>query len=54
MGFIGSPAEDQMAAKIPLGRMGLPEDIAPVAVFLASDAARWITGEMILASGGRR
>lgn len=54
MGFIGSPAEDQMVAEIPLGRMGLPEDIAPVAVFLASDAARWITGEVIFASGGHR
>ncbi|RYZ03964.1 MAG: glucose 1-dehydrogenase [Myxococcales bacterium] len=36
----------------PLGRTGLPEDIAPAAVFLASDAAAWITGESIRVSGG--
>jgi 3-oxoacyl-[acyl-carrier protein] reductase len=41
-----------MVAQIPLGRMGLPEGIGPVAVFLASDDARWITGDVILASGG--
>jgi hypothetical protein len=43
-----------MVAQIPLGRMGLPEDIGPVAVFLASDDARWITGDVIFASGGHR
>jgi len=32
----------------------LPTDIAPVAVFLASDDSRWLTGETILASGGMR
>jgi 3-oxoacyl-[acyl-carrier protein] reductase len=35
-----------------LGRVGLPEDIAPAAVFLASDASGWITGESIRVSGG--
>jgi 3-oxoacyl-[acyl-carrier protein] reductase len=39
-------------ALTPLGRIGQPDDIAEVAVFLASDAARWVTGERILASGG--
>lgn len=38
----------------PLGRFGEPEDIAPLAVFLASDDAHWITGESIRASGGVR
>lgn len=38
----------------PLGRFGEPEDIAPVAVFLASDDARWVTGESLRASGGVR
>jgi len=38
--------------KIPLGRFGKPEDIIPVAVFLASDAASYMTGETIVASGG--
>ncbi|GGP79576.1 glucose 1-dehydrogenase [Saccharothrix coeruleofusca] len=54
MGFVGSPAHERMAAEIPLGRLGVPEDIAPVAVFLASSAARFITGEVIFASGGHR
>ena len=34
------------------GRMGLPEDITKVAVFLASDDSAWLTGDRILASGG--
>ena len=36
----------------PLGRIGRPEDIGPIATFLASDDARWITGQRILAGGG--
>jgi 3-oxoacyl-[acyl-carrier protein] reductase len=36
----------------PLGRYGEPADVAPVAVFLASDASRWVTGETLRASGG--
>jgi 3-oxoacyl-[acyl-carrier protein] reductase len=39
-------------ANTPLGRIGQPEDIAPVAVFLASEDSRWITGETIPISGG--
>jgi NAD(P)-dependent dehydrogenase (short-subunit alcohol dehydrogenase family) len=38
--------------KIPMGRFGMPEDIAPAAVFLASDAARYITGATIVVDGG--
>ncbi|HYM01892.1 MAG TPA: glucose 1-dehydrogenase [Stellaceae bacterium] len=38
--------------RIPLGRMGTPEDIAPVAVFLASDMARYITGVTLPVDGG--
>ncbi len=38
----------------PLGRIGFVDDIAPVAVFLASDDARWITGETLHVSGGNR
>ncbi len=51
-GVIGSDFEKQMIQQTPLGRMGQPEDIARVAVFLASDEARWITGELIAVSGG--
>ena len=41
-----------LAAKTPLGRLGRVSDIAPLAVFLASDESAWITGEVIRASGG--
>jgi 3-oxoacyl-[acyl-carrier protein] reductase len=44
-GITGSDAEKAMISKTPLGRIGQPEDIAKVAVFLASDDAGWITGE---------
>ena len=40
------------AAKTPLGRLGEPEDIAGVAAFLASDAAKFVTGQVIVADGG--
>jgi 3-oxoacyl-[acyl-carrier protein] reductase len=50
------PAEVLSAniARITLGRLGLPTDIAPVVSFLASDDAGWITGETIHVSGGQR
>jgi len=54
VGFIGSDFEKQIVADTPLGRFGQPDDIARVAVFLASDNARWLTGERITASGGLR
>jgi 3-oxoacyl-[acyl-carrier protein] reductase len=41
-----------LASKTPLGRLGLITDIAPLAVFLASDESAWITGEVIRAAGG--
>jgi 3-oxoacyl-[acyl-carrier protein] reductase len=53
-GVIGSDWEKQMTAQTPLGRFGQPEDIAPIAVFLASADAGWLTGETLLASGGLR
>jgi 3-oxoacyl-[acyl-carrier protein] reductase len=53
-GFIGSELEDGMVAQTPLGRVGQPDDIAGIAVFLASDDARWLTGEKLTASGGLR
>ena len=49
---------EQVASAIkaltPLGRTGLPEDIGLIAAFLASDDARWLTGEIIFGSGGLR
>ncbi|MBV9582529.1 MAG: glucose 1-dehydrogenase [Chloroflexi bacterium] len=42
----------RLLAATPLGRVGHPEDISPVAVFLASDDARWITGDTLFAAGG--
>ena len=53
-GFIGSEFEKGIVAQTPLGRTGQPGDIAPVAVFLASDDSAWLTGEQLLASGGLR
>jgi 3-oxoacyl-[acyl-carrier protein] reductase len=53
-GFIGSEFESSVVTQTPLGRTGQPDDIATVAVFLASNDARWLTGEKITASGGLR
>ncbi|MDR3462523.1 MAG: glucose 1-dehydrogenase [Beijerinckiaceae bacterium] len=53
-GFIGSEFEGAFVAQTPLGRIGQPSDIADVAVFLASDESRWLTGEKLVASGGLR
>lgn len=53
-GFIGSEFETEMARTAPLGRIGQPNDIADVSVFLASEDSRWLTGEILLASGGIR
>ncbi|MER9071811.1 glucose 1-dehydrogenase [Mesorhizobium sp. M0904] len=54
IGIVGSDFEKQIVAMTPLGRFGLPDDVARVAVFLASDEASWLTGERITASGGWR
>lgn len=53
-GVIGNEGGEFLVAGTPLGRWGQPEDIAPAAVFLASDDARWITGELMYVSGGQR
>ena len=44
--------KEQLLSKIPLGRLGAPEEIASVVVFLASDAAAYVTGETIHVNGG--
>lgn len=51
---VGSDIEKQLVALTPLGRLGTPKDIAKVVSFLASDDSAWLTGEVILASGGLR
>jgi 3-oxoacyl-[acyl-carrier protein] reductase len=53
-GIIGSDLQKNVEANAPLGRIGQPEDVAKVAVFLASDDSSWLTGERISASGGHR
>ena len=44
---------DSIAATIPLGRIGRPDDIAGAVLYLVSDAASWVTGQLILVAGGR-
>jgi 3-oxoacyl-[acyl-carrier protein] reductase len=53
-GFIGSDFEKAVIGQTPFGRTGQVDDIAPTAVFLASDDSRWLTGEHLIASGGLR
>jgi 3-oxoacyl-[acyl-carrier protein] reductase len=53
-GVIGSDMLKDFQARTPLGRIGQPQDIAPIAVFLASQDSGWLTGETLLASGGLR
>ncbi|MCH8352106.1 MAG: SDR family oxidoreductase, partial [Chloroflexi bacterium] len=50
---ISAPEQrEQLQRRIPLGRVGLPEDIAEAAVYLASDAARQVTGAILAVDGG--
>ena len=51
-GIVGSEMAAGVVAQTPLGRAGQPDDIAGVVAFLASDDARWVTAEVITASGG--
>ncbi|MFC5743737.1 glucose 1-dehydrogenase [Dyella tabacisoli] len=53
-GVIGSDLEAGTIAQTPLGRIGQPNDIASIAVFLASDDSYWLTGEQLFAGGGVR
>jgi NAD(P)-dependent dehydrogenase (short-subunit alcohol dehydrogenase family) len=46
------PAEQAIAARTPLGRLGEPQDIADAALFLASDLSSWMTGQTIVVDGG--
>ncbi len=54
VGAMNSDFQAWNEEQTPLGRIGQVQDVAPIVSFLASDEARWITGEVILASGGMR
>ena len=51
-GWLTPDEERDIGRRTPLGRTGKPEDIADVIVFLASEQARWLTGQLIYAGGG--
>jgi 3-oxoacyl-[acyl-carrier protein] reductase len=51
-GWIAPELESQIARNTPLGRVGTPEDVAGVVVFLSSEQARWLTGQLIYVGGG--
>ena len=53
-GWITPELEREILPTIPLGKIGTPEDVADVIVFLASDQARWVTGQTICIGGGHR
>jgi 3-oxoacyl-[acyl-carrier protein] reductase len=53
-GLSDSEFRQQQDRETPLGRIGQPDDIAAAATFLAGDDARWITGQVIVAAGGKR
>jgi 3-oxoacyl-[acyl-carrier protein] reductase len=53
-GLAESDFRKEIEERTPLGRIGQPKDIAPAAVFLASDDSAWITGELFYISGGSR
>jgi len=53
-GFHESEFRTMLESQTPLGRVGQTDDIAPAAVFFASDDSKWITGEMLLIAGGLR
>ena len=53
-GIMESDFRKQVQSQTPLGRIGQPQDIAPVAVFLASSDSAWMTGESLLITGGVR
>ena len=51
-GYISAEMEKGVPLSIPLGHLGQPEDVADVIVFLASEQARWVTGQLIYVGGG--
>ena len=53
-GWLTAEQEVSIAANTPLGRCGMPQDVADVVVFLASNQAHWLTGQLLYAGGGWR
>lgn len=53
-GYITSEMESHVIDTIPLGRVGQPDDVADVITFLASEQARWLTGQLLFVGGGHR
>ena len=53
-GWIAPALEKRLASETPLGRIGVPADVADVIVFLASEGARWLTGQVLYVGGGRQ
>lgn len=53
-GYIAPEVEEPLRASIALRRVGRPEDVADVIVFLASEQARWVTGQVLTVHGGHR
>jgi 3-oxoacyl-[acyl-carrier protein] reductase len=53
-GYIPPDVEKEISARIPFGRVGQPEDVADAIVLLASEQARWITGQKIYVGGGNK
>lgn len=53
-GYITPENEKIWAAESPLGRIGRPEDVAEIMVFLASEQAHWLTGQLLYVGGGSR
>jgi 3-oxoacyl-[acyl-carrier protein] reductase len=51
-GWITSELEEIEVPNIPLGRIGQPGDVADVIVFLSSNQARWVTGQLVYVGGG--
>ena len=52
--MIPANAIQAIVEDIPLGRMGQPDDVADVVLFLASEQARWVTGQRLFVGGGHR
>jgi 3-oxoacyl-[acyl-carrier protein] reductase len=53
-GWISPELEGRVLPDMPFGRLGTPEDVADVVVFLCSERARWLTGQTLYAGGGHR